>query len=95
LLEILERFGLRIHHLTPNAIMQLSKLFWAVKTFEGAVNADAFCRLYEMHLQTQKVSFDDDDDDDQVYFVQSGCWSFHPRRANKTQKIEWIELSYC
>ena len=58
--KILARFGLRMHHLTPNAIVQLSKFFWAVKTFEGPVNVDAFCRLYKMHPQTQKVSFDED-----------------------------------
>ena len=90
--KILARFGLRIHHLTPNAIVQLSKFFWAVKTFEGPVNVDAFCRLYEMHPQTRKVSFDEEL---QVYSAQSGCCSCHLRRANKTQEIERVELSYC
>jgi hypothetical protein len=47
--KILARFGLRMHHLTPNAIVQLSKFFWVVKTFDGPVSVDAFCRLYEMH----------------------------------------------
>ena len=72
--KILARFGLRMHHLTPNAIVQLSKFFLAVKTFEGPVNVDAFCRLYEMHPQTRKVSFDEDP---QVFSAQSGCCSFH------------------
>ena len=40
--QILERFGLKLHQLTPNAIGQLSKFFWAVKTFGGPINADAF-----------------------------------------------------
>ena len=30
-----------------------------------------------------------------MYTAQSGCCSFHPRRANKVQKIERIELSFC
>jgi len=47
--KILARFGLRMHHLTPNAIVQLSKFFWAVRNFEGPVNVDTFCRLYDMH----------------------------------------------
>ena len=45
-----------------------------------------------MHLQGQKVSFEDDD---KVYSAQSGCCSFHPRWVNKVQKIERIELSFC
>ena len=90
--KILARFGLRMHHLTPNAFVQLSKFFWAVRTFEGPVNVDTFCRLYEMHPQTRKVSFDEDP---QVFSAQSGCCSFHPRRTNKTQGIERMELSYC
>jgi len=89
--KILAWFGLRMHHLTPNAIVQLSKFFWAVKTFEGPISVDAFCRLYEMHPQTRKVSFDEDL---QVYSAQSGC-SFHPRRTNKTHGIDRMELSYC
>ena len=70
----------------------MSKFFWAVKTFEGPVSVDAFCRLYEMHPQTRKICLDDGD---QIYSAQSGCCSFHPRRANKTQKIERVELSFC
>jgi len=37
-----------------------------------------------MNPQGQKVTFEDDE---QVYTAQSGCCSFHPRRANKVQKI--------
>ena len=44
-----------------------------------------------MHPQTWKVSFDEDP---QVFPAQSGCCSFHPRRTNKTQGIERMELSY-
>ena len=29
-----------------------------------------------------------------MYTAQSGCCSFHPRRTNKTQGIERMELSY-
>ena len=63
--KILARFGLRMHHLTPNAIVQLSKFFWAVKTFDGPINVDAlhgtsrrqlllpalFCRRSVTHLK--------------------------------------------
>lgn len=38
LAEILDRFNVQFHLLTPNAFVQLSKFFWAVKTFGGDVN---------------------------------------------------------
>ena len=34
--EILARFKVKIHQLTPNAFVMLSKFFWAVKSFRGA-----------------------------------------------------------
>ena len=34
--EILARFKVKIHQLTPNAFVMLSNFFWAVKSFRGA-----------------------------------------------------------
>jgi len=90
--EILARFKVKIHQLTPNAIVQLSKIFWAVKTFWGPISVDAFCHLYELHPQGRKVRFEDEDE---AFSAQSGCCTFVPRRPNRTQKIERLELSYC
>jgi hypothetical protein len=90
--KLLARFKIKIHQLTPNAIVQLSKFFWAVKTFNGPICADAFCRLYELHPQGRNVRFEGEDE---TYSAQSRCCTFVPRRNNKTLKIERIELSYC
>jgi hypothetical protein len=35
LIEILLKFRLQLHQLTPNAIAQLSKYFWAMLSFGG------------------------------------------------------------
>ena len=70
----------------PNAIVQLSKFLWAVRTFEGPVSVDAFCILYELHPQGRRVTFDDEED--AVYTAQSGCCTFVPRRNNKAQKMD-------
>ena len=70
----------------------LSKFYWAVKTFGGPISVDGFCRLYELHPQGWKVHFADEDE---VFSTQSGCCTFVPRRTNKSQRIEWVELSYC
>ena len=89
--EMLAKFKVKIHQLTPNAIVQLSKFFWAVKTFRGPISIDVFCRLYELHPQGRKVQFEDEDE---AFSAQSGCCTFVPRRPNKTLKIERVELSY-
>ena len=90
--EILSWFKVKIHQLTPNAFVQLSKFFWAVKTFGGPISVDTFCRLYELHPQGRKVRFADEDE---VFSAQSGCCTFVARRPNKSQKIDRVELSYC
>ena len=47
--KLLAPFNAKLHYLTPNAIVQMSKFIWAVRTFSGKVSMDAFCRLYELH----------------------------------------------
>jgi hypothetical protein len=62
LLKILDRYNVKLHHLMPNAIIQLSKFFWAVKTFKAPVSPDTFCRFYELHPQGRKVTVEGDDE---------------------------------
>jgi hypothetical protein len=59
---ILARFNAKMHHLTPNAIIQLSKFFLAIKTFKAPVSPDAFCRFYELHPQGRNISFEGEDE---------------------------------
>ena len=53
---------------------------------------EAFCRLHELHPQGRKVRFEDEDD---AFIAQNGCCTFVPRRTNKAQKIERVQLSHC
>jgi hypothetical protein len=39
--ELLVRFKVKIHQLTPNAILQQSKFWWVVKTFGRPIYVDA------------------------------------------------------
>jgi len=89
--EILSRFKVKIHQLMPNAFVQLSKFFWAVKTFAGPVSVDTFYRLYELHPQGRKVRLCTKDE---VFSAQSGCCTFVPRRPNNSLKIDRLKLSY-
>jgi hypothetical protein len=44
--------------LTPNAIVQLSKYFWAVLSFNEEPSNDGFAKRYELHYQLKKVVVD-------------------------------------
>jgi hypothetical protein len=51
LFDILLRFQVQLHRLTPNAIVQLSKYIWAVTSFGAVPFADGFTKRYELHYQ--------------------------------------------
>ncbi|TVU42006.1 hypothetical protein EJB05_08387, partial [Eragrostis curvula] len=72
--RVLNAYGIQIHHLTPNAFMQLSKFIWAVRTFNAKVNYEAFLRFFSCHLQNKKVYYDND-----VLLLQYGVSTFQPR----------------
>jgi hypothetical protein len=42
--DIMLHFQAQLHQLTPNAIVQLSKYFWAVGSFGGVLSSDAFAK---------------------------------------------------
>ncbi|KAF8651415.1 hypothetical protein HU200_063406 [Digitaria exilis] len=52
---ILDRFNVKLHQLTPNSFVQLSKFFWGVKTFGGEIDLDTFGRFNELHLQKRSI----------------------------------------
>jgi hypothetical protein len=47
--NILLKFQVQIHQLTPNAIIQLSKYIWAVVSFRGVLFTEGFMTRYELH----------------------------------------------
>jgi hypothetical protein len=58
LIEILPKFQVQLHQLTPNTITQMSKYFWAVLSFGGEPSSDGFAKCYEMHYQSKKIAAD-------------------------------------
>jgi hypothetical protein len=75
LADILLKFQVQLHQLTPNAIAQLSKYFWAVTSFGGIPSGDGFAKRYELHYQLKKMEVDG-----AVVEAQFGCLSFHAKR---------------
>jgi hypothetical protein len=49
LADILLKFQVQIHQLTPNAIVQLSKYIWVVSSFEGVPSTEGFAKRYDLH----------------------------------------------
>jgi hypothetical protein len=88
--SLLAPFNVKLHHLTPNAMVQLSKFLWAVRTFGGEVSADGFSRLFELHCQDRKILEEGETEPSEA---QNACCTFIPRKNNKKAKLERVELS--
>jgi hypothetical protein len=63
---------------TPNAIAQMSKYFWAVLSFSGKSSRDGFAMRYELHYQPKKVAVDGFEK-----FQQFGIINFHGKRGGE------------
>jgi hypothetical protein len=82
LADILLKYQIQIHQLTPNAIVQLLKYIGAVTSFDGVPSAEGFAKRYELHYQPRKVDVDD------VEMVgQYGCINFHAMHGIQRSKL--------
>jgi hypothetical protein len=51
--DVLKKFGIYLHQLTPNAIVKLSVYIWALRSQGAELLAEGFCRAHELHYQTK------------------------------------------
>jgi hypothetical protein len=51
--EVLNKFEIYLHQLTPNAIVRLSIYIWALRSQGKIANAEGFYRVHELHYQTK------------------------------------------
>jgi hypothetical protein len=51
--EVLKKFKIYLHQLTPKAIVRLSVYIWALRSQGKSANAEGFCRMHELHYQTK------------------------------------------
>jgi hypothetical protein len=51
--DVLEKFGIYLHQLTPNAIVRLSVYIWALRSQGAEPLAEGFYRAHELHYQTK------------------------------------------
>ena len=47
--EVQKNFEIYLHQLTPNAIVRLFVYIWALRSQGMDANAEAFCRVHELH----------------------------------------------
>jgi hypothetical protein len=56
---ILDKFSVKIHQLSPNSFLELSKFFWIMKTFRCNFGNDVFSRLFELVIEKDIIKLDD------------------------------------
>lgn len=49
--EVLQRFEVQVHQLTPNAVVALAKYVWAATSYGGQPSIGVFAKNYCLHWQ--------------------------------------------
>jgi hypothetical protein len=88
---ILDKFSVKIHQLSPNSFLELSKFFWIMKTFICNFSADVFARLFELVIEKGIIKLDDG----QYYEAHYTCCTFNKRRKNSWKGLTRIQITPC
>jgi hypothetical protein len=84
LLDILRRFRVQLHQLTPNAIIQISKFIWVVASCRSHPTANVFTHHYELHYRNKKIHLEGSNT---TFAVQFGCIPFHLSQFGNRAKL--------
>jgi hypothetical protein len=79
--EVLNNYEIYLHQLTPNAIVRLSIFIWALRSQGMDSNAEAFCRVHELHYQTKAR-------EDGLH-ENFGCYNFAYRKDMKAPVLSY------
>jgi hypothetical protein len=79
--EVLDIFEIFLHQLTPNAIVRLNIFIWALQSQGMDPNAEAFCRVHELHYQTKAR-------EDGLH-ENFGCYNFAYRKDTKAPVLSY------
>jgi hypothetical protein len=88
---ILDVFSVKIHQLSPNSFLEVSKFIWIMKTFGCNFGADVFARLFELVTVPDVIKVDDG----QFYEAHYTCCTFNTRRQNKFHRRLEFVLVLC
>jgi hypothetical protein len=78
---VLKNFEIYLHQLTPNAIVRLSVYIWAIRSQGMSPDAEAFCRVHELHYQTKARA-------DGLH-ENFGCYNFAYRKDTKAPVLSY------
>jgi hypothetical protein len=79
--EVLKNLEIYLHQLTPNAIVGLSVFIWSLQSQGMSPDAEAFCRVHELHYQT-KARVDG-------LHENFGCYNFVYRKDMKAPVLSY------
>jgi hypothetical protein len=79
--DVLKKFGIYLHQLTPNAIIRLSVYIWALRSQGVEPFGEGFCRVHELHYQTKARG-------DGLH-ENFGCYNFAYRKNTKFPVISY------
>jgi hypothetical protein len=79
--EVLKNFEIYLHQLTPNAIFRLSVFIWALRSQGMDPDAEAFCRVHELHYQTKARA--------NGLHENFGCYNFVYRKDTKAPVLSY------
>jgi hypothetical protein len=79
--DVLNKFGICLHQLTPNAIVRLSVYIWALRSQGVEPFGEGFCRVHELLYQTKARG-------DRLH-ENFGCYNFAYRKTTKFPVISY------
>jgi hypothetical protein len=82
--EVLRRFNVQVHQLTPNAVVALSKYIWATTSYGGQPSVEVFVKYYCLHWQKRMIG---------NKIAQFGSCTFTPKTGKTSMEV--IELVPC
>jgi hypothetical protein len=88
---ILDTFFVKIHQLSPNSFLEVSRFIWIMKTFSCNFRADVFARFIEQVIVLDVIKVDEG----RFYEAHYTCCGFNTRRQNTRRGITRIQIAPC
>jgi hypothetical protein len=82
--EVLQKFEVQVHQLTPNAVVALAKYVWATTSYGGQPSVEVFAKQYCLHWQKRKNGHK---------IAQFGSCTFTPKSGKTSMEV--VELVPC
>jgi hypothetical protein len=82
--EVLQKFEVQVHQLTPNVVVALAKYIWAMTSYDGQPSVEVFAKQYCLHWQKRKIGHK---------IAQFGSCTFTPKSGKTSMEV--VELVPC